>query len=238
MREWLGGWWDWVLARDPTLNADQRLSRWSNLATVASVVVAIVGWAVGWIFNIPWQLGLYSGLIAWVVFSNRALTRGRAAVRTEESASAEELERLATRLGEVEQERNELRAENQQLKSQADEELKQESRRLSDELFRFAKERDKDDPQHDPNYPIWVAETEEQRRLESAKARHDEETWSQYRQRYEGAVRALLVALERCEWCDAEERKEIEGELNTFWRSPSQRMEQVAARLSAFGKRL
>ena len=74
--------------------------------------------------------------------------------------------------------------------------------------------------------------------LPQVKTRYDDETWTQYRVRYEGEVRALLDALERREWCDVEKRKEIEGELDAFCRSPSQRIERVAARLDAFAKRL
>lgn len=229
---------DWLLARDPALSADDKLSRWSNIATVVSVAVAVVTWVVGLLANIPWQVAVFAGLVTWVVLSNGALTLGRAAVRKEESATAEQLEQLTARLREVEQERDGFKAENERLKDQSGEELKRRSRRLTVDMFRFAKERDKDDPQHDPNFPVWVPETEEGRRLSSSKTRYDDETWTQYRVRYEGEVRALLDALERREWCDAEQRKEIEGELDVFWRSPTQRIERVAARLDAFAKRM
>lgn len=206
---------------------------------MASVTIAVVGSVVGWILSVPWQLGLFAGLVAWVVLSNGALTLGRTAVRKEETANAEELEQFVTKLNKVKQERDELEAENQQLRDRpGDEALKQESRRLSGELFLFTEKRDKDDPQHDPNFPGWEIEDQEGYDLNQAKMRHDEETWSRYRKEYEGKVRALLNALERRDWLDAQERKEIEGELDVFWHSPSQRMERVAARLDAFGKRM
>lgn len=166
----------------------------------------------------------------------------------------QEIERLRTRIKGLEAENDTIRRdaealsdelasvkdENEQLKKQPvqDEELKRRARRLTVPLFRFAKERDKDDPQHDPNYPAFIPQDEEDHKLTQAKARYDDATWSQYRLRYEGDVRALLDALERREWLDAEERKEIQGELDAVWRSPSQRIERVAARLDAFAKRL
>ena len=191
------------------MDADAKLSRWSNLSTMAGVVITALGALVGWMLSIPWQLGLFIGLVAWALLSNGAITLGRREVRKEESAAADEVERLTSRLSEAEQERDELRAEIGRLNSQADEGLTERARVLSEELFRVGKERDQGDPQHRPDYPAWIPQDQEQHDLTAAKTRYDDETWSLYRQQYEGEVRAVLSTLERRGLCDDEERKEI-----------------------------
>lgn len=143
---WITDAWYWIAAKDPALDADQKLSRWTNLTTAAGVIVSAVGWIVGLLLNIPWQLGLLSGLAAWVVLLNTVVARGRGEVRKTEATSAEELEQVTARLREVEQERDDLRTENKHLTDQSGEELKQRALRLSSELFRFAQEREKHAP--------------------------------------------------------------------------------------------
>lgn len=131
-----------------------------------------------------------------------------------------------------------LDAENEWLRNQpSDEVLKQRALQLSDELFQFVEERDNIHLQNKLNAAlskgedIWDTSQE--------KAQYDDETTSQYHRQYEPEVRALLDALERRRWCDAEQRKEIKNTFVSGWTSsPNERIRRGAARLAAFGKRL
>lgn len=222
------------------MDADQKLSRWTNLTTAVSAIVGVVGWIIGLLLNIPWQLGLLSGLVAWFILMNAVVARGRREVRREETTIADQLEELQIRLQEVEQERDEFKVENERLKDQTGEDLKQRALELSNGLFEFAKERDKDDPQSELDEAMKVNATgEDVWEASQAKSKYDAETNARYHQEYEADVRALLNALERQGWCDTEERKDTESTfVSGFMSTPNERIRKGAARLAAFGKRL
>ncbi len=151
---------------------------------------------------------------------------------------SEELEDLRAKLREVEQERDELEAENKRLGSQpGDEDLKDRALRLSAELFRFVEQRDEDDPKGKLNAALSSGENVWE--TSQVKGDYDNETAARYHQYYEPDVRALLNALERRGWCDAEERKEIENTFASgFMSTPTERIRRGAARMAAFGNRI
>lgn len=196
---WITNAWYWILAKDPSLDADQKLSRWTNLAAAAGFVVSVVGWAVGLLLNIPWQLGLLSGLVAWVVLLNTVVSRGRGEVRKTEATATEELDQVTARLYEVEQERDELRSENERLTDQSGEELKQRALQLSPELFRFAQDRDDNAPPEatlQMSGGFWEAIKEVATSPDTqARTDYDNETRRRYGELYGGDVGALLDAL-------------------------------------------
>lgn len=171
--------------------------------------MSVVGWIVGLLLNIPWQLGLLSGLVAWVVLLNTVVTRGRGEVRKTEATSAEELEQVTARLREVEQERDDLRTENEHLTDQSGEELKQRALRLSPELFRFAQEREKHappevTPQMSGGFWNTIMESATDPKTQERNT-YDDETKILYIERYGGDVGAVLDSLQRREWLDPEE---------------------------------
>lgn len=239
---WIKDAWYWVLAKDRSLDADQKLSRWTNLTAAVSVVVSVAGWLIGLLFSVPWQLGLLSGLVAWVVLLNTVVTRGRGEVRKTEATAAEELEQVTARLYKVEQERDELRAENERLTDQSGEELKQRALQWSSELFRFAQERDENAPPEATlqwSGGIWDALKESMADPKTQeRTNYDEETKRLYGERYGGDVGAVLDALQRREWLDPEKRKRLEEDLENPIVSPTQAIRQIAQRLAAIGKRL
>jgi outer membrane murein-binding lipoprotein Lpp len=163
----LRNWWYWLAARDPSLNADQKLSRWANLSGVASPILAGGIWLFGWVLNIPWQVALFAGLAAWVVLLNGAVALGRVAVRREESQTTVDLQQLESRLGEVEQDRNRVRADKDALKEeleQAKEELEK-ARSNASEVYTPTAE------QEDSRAVIERLEAENERLRETAAKR-------------------------------------------------------------------
>lgn len=235
---------DWVLARDPVLSADDKLSRWSNLSTVVSVAVAVVTWVVGLLANIPWQVAVFAGLVTWVVLSNGALTLGKREVRKEESATANELAQLESKLTEVQQERDELRAKIEQLNGQSIQKLKERALDLSPKLFRFAQERDENappeaTPQMSGGFWNTIMESAADPKTQE-RNKYDDETRRLYVERFGGGVGAVLDALQHREWLDTADRKGLEEELaNPFTLvPPTQTIRQIAQRLDAAGKRL
>src|SRR5687767_12732184 len=87
----------WMAALDPALTWDERLGRWSDVATVVGVVVTAGVWAVGWLFGIPWWVGLLAGLVAWVVVLNAFVALGRQATPAAEPMPASDSRQTQTR---------------------------------------------------------------------------------------------------------------------------------------------
>lgn len=147
-----------------------------------------------------------------------------------------------------------MRAENEELVAEreqtgdrpGDEELKQRHLQLSDGLFRFVKERDATALQGTPEQTsgnlldTLKATFNDPKTWERAQeqTRHEDETWSLYRQQHEGEVGALLHVSEQRGFCSPEERKEIENEFANPLLTPTQRIGRLAARLAAIGKRM
>jgi len=136
------------------------------------------------------------------------------------------------------------KVENQQLGTEIpqrdNEDLQQQCFGLSGKLFQFSEMRKKEDPRNTPGWKPgnpFSSDPESRRRAQEQK-NYDDETWTQYRRQYEGELWTLLDALEQRGHCNPKERKEIENELVIFWRPPAERIERVAARLDALGKRL
>lgn len=165
---------------------------------------------------------------------------------------SEEVEKLRTRLREVEQEHEELIAEydaleeeHEQLTSQfvREQQLKQSAHNLSEGLFGFAKSRKDKSELLQKRLDVAVennAAEDAVKRLAQEKSQYDENVNYNYQQRIEPSVRALLKDVEQQGWCDAEERKEIEDMLtsDSGIAPPYERILQGAARIGAFGRRL
>lgn len=57
------------------------ISGWVNTAAASGFVITVGTWAIGWIFEVPWFVGLLLGLVAWVVILNGFVARSRRALR-------------------------------------------------------------------------------------------------------------------------------------------------------------
>jgi hypothetical protein len=155
-------------------------------------------------------------------------------LRTERDAARAEIDTREEGLNEARQ------ASVRQKSLPSHEEIKRRILQLREELFRFSEERSEEDPRNRPGWRLGnpFSEDLESRKRAQEQKRFDDETWAQYRRQYEGELRDLLDSLEQRGYCNPKERKEAENELVMFWRTPTERIERVAARLDAFGKRL
>src|SRR5215217_9691729 len=61
---WLRSLWHYLAASDPTLNADQKISRWVNIGAAGTLVTSVGGGILGSIFAYPWA-GVAIGLALW-----------------------------------------------------------------------------------------------------------------------------------------------------------------------------
>lgn len=94
--------WYWLLAKNPALTPDERLSRWLNVITVGTIVWSVGGGAIGLFLNHPWA-GVGVGLAVWVGFLNLIAFIGKrtqptAPPETEDTDSAQEQETKIERL--------------------------------------------------------------------------------------------------------------------------------------------
>jgi hypothetical protein len=61
---WLRGLWHYLTAKDPSLNADQRVSRWVNICAAGTILTSLAGGIIGTLFDYPWA-GVALGLAVW-----------------------------------------------------------------------------------------------------------------------------------------------------------------------------
>lgn len=231
---------------DPVVSWGERIFKVLLWVLGAPVVSGLAIGAVAWLSQ-NLLYGVLIGLAAWVlsqigftVWGIRLLAM--AAPQPTPQTETPDVELVIAERDEARAERDALREEVEHLKAQPEQrgELKRRTLQLSDELFRFVKARDEADPQNKPGWSMGnpFSEDPESRQRAQEQTQHDEQTWSQYRQQYEGELRALLHTLEQRGLCDSKERKEIEDEMANFFLSPTQRIGRVAPRLAAMGKRL
>lgn len=230
--------WNWILAADAALDADQKLSRWTNLAAAVSIVVSVIGW----LLSLPGQVALLTGLVAWVALLNTVVARGRGEVRKAEATAAEELEQTKTKLSGVEQERDKLKAEYERITDQKGKELKQRSLDLSPKLLQFTKEREENAP---PEATLQISGGFWNTIMESAndpkaqeRANYDEETRKLYSEKYGPDVGAVLDDLEQRGWLDSEKRSELDAGIDNPFSPPTQGIRRIAQSLGVAGKKL
>lgn len=165
----------------------------------------------------------------------------------EEQRKAQDLEEVreqqANTIKEVEQQLDDLQAENEMLTTQLetqldDSKLKAEADRLSSSLYQLAEKRKTTELQEKVNDDMFSGTGDNFIELSSYKGKYDDETKALFNRHYESDVWAFLDALERKEWCSYDERKEIEGIFTGNWLSePAEQIRKGAARIAAFAKR-
>lgn len=230
---------------DPVVSWGERIFKVLLWVLGGPVVSGVMLGAIAWVSQ-NLLYGVLIGLAGWAmtqvgftVWGIRLLAIAGSQPTQPEKPDVEQV--IAER-DEARAERDVLREEVERLEAQPEqrEELKRRTLRLSDDLFHFVKARDEADPQNRPGWTIGnpFSEDPESRQRAQEQTQHDEQTWSQYRQQYEGELRALLHTLDQRGLCDSKERKEIEDEMANFFLSPTQRIGRVAPRLAAIGKRL
>lgn len=174
--------------------------------------------------------------------------RSRAEIREQERERQQLLSRIERQEAEVERlrercesltvERDALRERAEQtgglMGSRPRDELRRRYFRVSGELFRFADERDDEDPQKRPEEtPGWLKRSRKG-------GDHDDETKVQYSKRFGGEVGALLDGAEQRKWIEPGERQRLEGNItSTFtFTGLTARLREVAQCLERFGHRL
>jgi FtsZ-binding cell division protein ZapB len=237
----------WLSTSDAALSWAERIARWIALGVGSGVGTGILGTIIGAVAGNPLYglvIGVVVGMLLLVLFAIRAIqiaAAGAPSVELPGAGNYPTMERLQSENEQLKAENEQLRVEVERLRGRPDdEELKRRALTLPEELFRFAQERDGEDPQNRPGWTPGnaLSTNPESRERAQEQMRHDDETWTQYRQRYEGDLRALLDDLGRRGWLDRKERDEIEGEFYAVWRSPTDRIKRAAPRIAAIGKRL
>lgn len=113
------------------------MTRWVNSAAIVSLGTTSVAWTIGWVLDLPWSVGLFIGLVAWVAALNlfvalgrrshnrmvAAVTGGAGVLRVPTAESfdqlREEVQQMKADLKRSEQERKRLEAEKEALKEEA-----------------------------------------------------------------------------------------------------------------------